>query len=73
MLCNIPSFLNKSGLTERQFLARGEVVHGAEYGGKLFSICPTLWDTLAVYLQPKGTPSNSPSMGSTQSPLKTNY
>ena len=35
MLCNIPSFLNKSGLIERQVLARREVPSGGKLGGKL--------------------------------------
>ena len=53
MLCNIPSFLNKSGLIERQVLARREVPSGGKLGGKLFAFCPALWDTFTVYLQPK--------------------
>ena len=53
MLCNMPSFLNKSGLIERQVLARREVPSGGKLGGKLFMFCPALWDTFTVYLQPK--------------------
>ena len=51
MLCNIPRFLNYSVPAERQFLARGEVAHGVEDGGKLFVLCPALWDTLPLSLQ----------------------
>ena len=50
MLCNMPSFLNKSGLIERQVLARREVPSGGKLGGKLFIFCPALWDTFTVYL-----------------------
>ena len=50
MLCNMPSFLNKSGLFERQFLARREVPSGGKLGGKLLPSCPALWDTFTVYL-----------------------
>ena len=35
MLCNIPSFLNKSGLIERQFLMVTLAVGGGKRGGKL--------------------------------------
>ena len=35
MLCNIPSFLNKSGLIERQFLMVTLAVGSGKRGGKL--------------------------------------
>jgi hypothetical protein len=53
MFHNIPKNIVVAGRIVRQKVMATLARDGGNRGGKLFPLCPTLWDILAVYLQSK--------------------